>query len=165
MIENKIKPKKACRVSKVSKEVTTEPPVEHKTKKVVSFADTVKLVENTEQTLFTQTPNPIKEANRVEKPIKPSRKVIKYKISCKPAVTAKPLLKKPNDTKIMDALIDINEKLQKMQEKYFKIPKVQYKNVNDCFTQSGHVEILYANEKYPEKSINQLKSPNVKHGK
>lgn len=133
---------------------------------MVSFADTVKLLENTEQTLFPQTRNnPIKKANRFERPNKPPRKMIKYKISCKPTVIAKPLLKKPNDTKIINALIDINEKLQKMQEKYFKIPRVQYKNVNDCFTQSGNVEILYANEKYPEKSTNKLQSPSLKHGK
>lgn len=52
----------------------------------------------------------------------------------------------------MDALCDINEKLHQMQEKYFNVPKVQYKNVNDCFTQIGNVEILYQNQEFPEKT-------------
>lgn len=134
--------------------------MDQKPKKVVSFADNVKLLEKTKKIFFTQTAKPIIEKVRsIEKPLKPPRKMIKYKISGKPLVFAKPLKKQPNDTKIMNALIDINEKLQKMQEKYFNIPRIQYKNVNDCFTQSGNVAILYANEKL----TNKLKSP--KNGK
>ncbi|KAH1012352.1 hypothetical protein HUJ05_011524 [Dendroctonus ponderosae] len=154
IIENKIKPKRASRPPKVNREVITEnlksslrstqsssSPI--KKKKSVTIADKLGTIEETAQTSNdgeNSNPNPSKV-----------RKEKIHKTISRHANVVKPIRKKTN-SKIMDALCDINEKLHQMQEKYFNVPKVQYKNVNDCFTQIGNVEILYENLEYPEKT-------------
>lgn len=78
----------------------------------------------------------------IQKQLKPRKIVPKKPVVAKPA--------KKKHQKIMTTLVTINEKLQKIQEKYLNMPKVPYKNVNDCFTQSENLEVLYENQKYPQ---------------
>nr|CAH7744668.1 unnamed protein product [Callosobruchus chinensis] len=52
--------------------------------------------------------------------------------------------------KYMTTISMMKQKLAQLEKKYLSKPRVVYKSVNDIFTQSSNVEVLYENSRYPE---------------
>lgn len=52
--------------------------------------------------------------------------------------------------KYLTTLSSMQQTLRRLEQKYFQKPKIVYKSVNNTFTQSKSVEVLYENERYPE---------------
>ncbi|KAL1512872.1 hypothetical protein ABEB36_002383 [Hypothenemus hampei] len=174
IVENKNKHKNNPQRPKVNKEIVTEnfnvtpnrsslitshPSIESNNMKSVKIADRLKPVDEEILQLKSEHSLDSLHFKEIPKQVK-ERKVLKS--SAKPTIIHGKKSKKKGDNKILHALSDISDKLEKMQEKYFNVPRIRYKNVNDCFTQSGNVEILYENDCYPEKTdILNYVSPNV----
>ncbi|XP_050303397.1 uncharacterized protein LOC126741109 [Anthonomus grandis grandis] len=148
IIENKIKPKRASsHLPKVHREVTTE--TQEKPKKSVKIVETLKTIEekleNESETVISD-----KQLKEIEKHLS-MRKERCQKNLPKPPIPKLSKKRTGSNGKLMSTLSSINEKLKIMQDKYFKI---QYKTVNDCFTQSGNVEVFFENKHFENEHLN-----------
>lgn len=54
------------------------------------------------------------------------------------------------NTKYKATLSTLQQKVASLQEKYFSKPQIVYKSINDQFTQSSDIKILYENKAYPD---------------
>lgn len=75
-------------------------------------------------------------------------------------VAATPEASKDKKTaKIKKTLKDVNDMIQKMQDKYFSKPRTRYKSVLEYTNKPSPVSVLYENNKYPQEVAPQKESP------